>query len=180
MPELDTEILVVGGGLGGVAAALAAARAGHQVVLTEETDWLGGQLTAQAVPPDENPWIERFGGTATYRQLREGIRDYYRRHYPLRAEAARLSGLNPGAGRVSKLCHEPRVSLAVLEAMLAPHRAAGRLTVLLETVPVGAECDGDRVGPVELLDRRDGRRIVVSAPYVVDATEAGDLRALTK
>lgn len=42
MPELGTEILVVGGGLGGIAAALAAARAGHQVVLTEETDWLGG------------------------------------------------------------------------------------------------------------------------------------------
>ena len=35
------EILVVGGGTGGVAAALAAASAGRQVVLLEETDWLG-------------------------------------------------------------------------------------------------------------------------------------------
>jgi FAD-dependent oxidoreductase family protein len=178
--ELRADVLVVGGGLGGVAAALAACRAGRDVVLTEETDWVGGQLTSQAVPPDEHPWIEQFGATASYRELRDGIREHYRRWYPLRAEAARLPNLNPGAGRVSKLCHEPRVSLAVLEAMLAPHRAAGRLTVLLETVPVGAECDGDRVGPVELLDRRDGRRIVVSAPYVVDATEAGDVLALTK
>jgi FAD-dependent oxidoreductase family protein len=178
--ELRADVLVVGGGLGGVAAALAACRAGRDVVLTEETDWVGGQPTSQAVPPDEHPWIEQFGATASYRELRDGIREHYRRWYPLRAEAARLPNLNPGAGRVSKLCHEPRVSLAVLEAMLAPHRAAGRLTVLLETVPVGAECDGDRVGPVELHDRRDGRRIVVSAPYVVDATEAGDLLALTK
>jgi len=110
MRELDTEILVVGGGLGGVAAALAAASCGRRVVLTEETGWVGGQLTAQAVPPDENPWIEKFGSTRTYRDLRAGIRDHYRRHYPLRAEAAKRPELNPGAGRVSKLCHEPRVA----------------------------------------------------------------------
>jgi hypothetical protein len=174
MTELNTEILVVGGGLGGVAAALAAARAGHRVVLTEETDWVGGQLTAQAVPPDENPWIERFGATASYRQLREGIRDYYRRHYPLRAEALDLTELNPGAGRVSKLCHEPRVALAVIESMLAPHRSAGRLTVLLHHRPVAVEVDGDSVRAVVLTDR-EGERTTVSAEYVLDATENGDL-----
>ncbi|ADH67933.1 FAD-dependent oxidoreductase [Nocardiopsis dassonvillei] len=174
MTETSTEILVVGGGLGGVAAALAAADSGRRVVLTEETDWIGGQLTAQAVPPDENPWIERFGSTASYRRLREGIRDHYRRAYPLRAEAASSLTLNPGAGRVSKLCHEPRVALAVLEEMVGPHRAAGRLTVLLRHRPVAAHTDGDRVSAVELEDER-GRRRTVSAAYVLDATENGDL-----
>ena len=52
---MRTEILVVGGGLGGCAAALAAARAGRSVVISEATDLVGGQLTAQAVPPDEHP-----------------------------------------------------------------------------------------------------------------------------
>ncbi|MDU0287873.1 FAD-dependent oxidoreductase [Saccharothrix longispora] len=174
--ELRTEILVVGGGLGGVAAALAASRAGHRVVLTEETDWLGGQLTAQAVPPDEHPWVERFGVTASYRELREGIRDYYRRHYPLRAEALRLTELNPGAGRVSKLCHEPRVALAVIESMLAPHRSSGRLTVLHHHRPVAADVTGDRVDAVAL-EGPDGR-VVVSFDYVLDATENGDLLPL--
>ena len=61
----------MGGGLGGVAAALAAAERGARVVLSEETDWPGGQLTSQAVPPDEHPWIEDFGCTARYRALRE-------------------------------------------------------------------------------------------------------------
>jgi FAD-dependent oxidoreductase family protein len=37
------------------------------VVLTQEYDWLGGQLTSQAVPPDEHTWVERFGVTASYR-----------------------------------------------------------------------------------------------------------------
>ncbi|MGY6652883.1 FAD-dependent oxidoreductase [Amycolatopsis sp. TRM77291] len=178
MYEIGTEILVAGGGVGGVAAALAAASAGHRVVLTEETDWLGGQFTAQAVPPDENPWIERFGGTATYRAFREGVRDYYRRNYPLRAEAAELTELNPGAGRVSKLCHEPRVALAVLEAMLAPHRAAGRLRVLLRHRPVAAEVSGDRVDVVTF-EAPGGERTAVRAQYVLDATENGDLLPLT-
>lgn len=141
LPEAD--ILVVGGGLGGVAAALAACRAGRNVVLAEETDWIGGQLTSQAVPPDEHPWVERFGTTASYRRLREAIRRYYRHWYPLRAEALSLTDLNPGAGRVSKLCHEPRAALAVLEGMLALHRAAGRLTVLTEHRPISAESGND-------------------------------------
>ena len=49
MKEVRTDILVAGGGVGGVAAALAAVSLGRRVVLTEETDWLGGQLTSQAV-----------------------------------------------------------------------------------------------------------------------------------
>src|SRR3712207_8348422 len=53
---------------GGCAAALAACRAGLRVVLSEETDWIGGQLTSQAVPPDEHPWIESFGCTRADRK----------------------------------------------------------------------------------------------------------------
>ncbi|CAL9341849.1 FAD-dependent oxidoreductase [Streptomyces sp. DH-12] len=174
----DTDVLVTGGGTGGVAAALAACRAGRTVVLTEETDWIGGQLTAQAVPPDEHPWVEQFGVTASYRALREGIRAYYRQWYPLRAEARDLPLLNPGAGRVSKLCHEPRVALTVLESMLAPHIAAGRLTVLTHTRPVAADTDGDTLRAVTVEDVRDGARHTIAAPYVLDATETGELLEL--
>ncbi|RYG67018.1 FAD-dependent oxidoreductase, partial [bacterium] len=70
MQELHADIAIIGGGTGGVAAALAALRAGKSVILTEETDWIGGQFTSQAVPPDEHPWIEQFGCTRSYRRLR--------------------------------------------------------------------------------------------------------------
>ena len=178
MAELGTSILVVGGGLGGVAAALAACRAGADVVLTEETDWIGGQLTSQAVPPDEHPWIERFGATAGYRELRDGVRAYYRQWYPLRPAARALPALNPGAGRVSGLCHEPRVALAVLQALLAPHLARGALRLLLETVPVHVDTEGDRVRAVTVRDQRSGAETVISCDYLLDATENGDLLPL--
>jgi glycine/D-amino acid oxidase-like deaminating enzyme len=106
--ELTADLVIIGGGLGGCAAALAAARKGLRVIMTEETDWIGGQLTAQAVPPDENSWIETFGGTRSYLDLRARIREYYRRNFPLTAEARAKPHLNPGNGGVSKLCHEPR------------------------------------------------------------------------
>ncbi len=77
MAEIESDVLIVEGGPGGVAAALAAARHGHRVVLTEVTDWLGGQLTQQAVPPDEHPWIEQFGCTRTYSLLRHRIRELH-------------------------------------------------------------------------------------------------------
>ncbi|GAA2112757.1 FAD-dependent oxidoreductase [Microlunatus panaciterrae] len=175
---LNTEVLIVGGGLGGVAAALAAARAGRQVVLTEEFAWLGGQLTSQAVPPDEHPWVERFGVTRSYRQLRTGIRDYYRRHYPLTERARSWEDLNPGAGHVSKLCHEPRVAVAVIESMLAPYLAAGRIRVLQPYVPCAAAVDGDRVSAVTVQHKDTGEQLSITARYVLDATETGELLPL--
>jgi len=177
--EYSADILVVGGGLGGVAAAHAALRSGLTVILTEEYDWLGGQLTSQAVPSDEHSWVERFGITRSYRGLRDGVRQYYRDHYPLTERSRAAADLNPGAGWVSRLCAEPRVVLAVIEAMLAPYRGGGALTVLQPFRPVAAEVDGDTVRAVTLAHCLSGERVVCTAPYVVDATELGDLLPLT-
>ena len=178
--ELTADVVVIGGGVGGVAAALAAVRQGMSVILSEETDWLGGQLTSQAVPPDEHPWIESFGCTRSYRQFRDGVRNYYRRHYPLSPEASAASHLNPGNGWVSRLCHEPRVALAVIGEMLAPYVAAGRLRVLLNHRPVAVATQGDRVTGVSLRDQRSGRERVITGPFVIDATELGDVIGLGK
>ena len=179
MPECSTEVLVVGGGVGGVAAALAAARLGHRVVVTEESPWLGGQLTSQAVPPDENWWIEQGGASRSYLEFRERVRSYYRRNYPLTDAAATAPLLNPGRGRVSKLCHEPRIALAAIEELLAPHRSNGTIIVRTEHTPVGCTVEADRVLAVEF-DRPDGDRVTITADYVLDATELGDLLDLAE
>ena len=176
--EAKTDILIVGGSFGGVAAALAAARRGARVILTEETRWLGGQATTQGVPLDEHPWIEQHGCTRSYRDFRQAVRTYYRDHYPLSDKARHDPFLNPGAGWVSALCFEPRVGLAVIEQMLAPHISAARITVLLQHRTIRVTMSGDRVEAVTLHDDSSGDDIEVTAPYILDATELGELLEL--
>jgi hypothetical protein len=177
--ELQADLVVVGAGVGGVACALAAARNGLKVILTEQYEWIGGQLTSQAVPPDEHPWIEATGSTRTYRAFRTKVRDYYRRNYPLTEAAAKDAELNPGLGSVSKLCCEPRAALAVLLEMLAPHVAAGRVRLIQPFLATAAETERDAVTAVSGVTRR-GDRLTLLAPYFVDATETGDLLPLAK
>lgn len=179
MRELKTDILIVGGGTGGVAAALAATALGRQVILTEEYAWLGGQLTSQAVPPDENSWIEQGGATLRYQTFRSKVRQYYRDNLPLTAEARANPLLNPGKGGVSRLCHNPRIGAAVIDQMLAPALASGRLIVLQPTKPVAADTRGDVVRGVTLEHLQTGEQIHVTAPYILDATELGDLLPMT-
>ncbi len=54
-PTLTTDVLVVGGGTGGTAAAIQAARRGVRTILVSEFPWLGGMLTSAGVAaPDGN------------------------------------------------------------------------------------------------------------------------------
>ena len=177
---MTADLVIIGGGLGGCAAALAAARSGLRVILTEETDWIGGQLTAQAVPPDENEWIETHGGTRSYLDLRRRVREYYRRNFPLSDQAMAATHLNPGNGSVSRLCHEPRVALAVLFEILAPFIAGKCVEILLRHVPKSASVRGDRVEAVLVRGIESGRDVVLHAPFFLDATETGELLPLTK
>lgn len=173
--SLQADIVIVGGGTGGCAAALAAAKSGKTVIMTEETDWIGGQLTAQAVPPDEHRWIEQFGCTASYREFRNRVREYYRRHFPLTSAARNSLYLNPGNASVSRIAHEPRTAHAVLRDMLAPFVHSGRIRVLEHCAIERAETSGDRVDSVHVRQRLTGDVFVLTAPYVLDATEEGDL-----
>lgn len=160
------EILIAGGGTGGVAAALAAARNGRRVVLLEETDWLGGQMTSQGVSAlDEHEHIESFGGTRSYYELRNAIRQHY-------------GELNPGNCWVTRLAFEPRVAVRAIESMLQPYVASGRLTVLRRTKTVAATVEGERVSEVVALGLEDNGSVRFQPRLVIDATELGDLLPL--
>jgi hypothetical protein len=193
--HLKADVAILGGGTGGVAAALGALAMGRTVVMTEPTLWVGGQLTQQAVPPDENPAIEYYGGTLRYRTYRRRVREFYLQHYPVaerirRHERESYPSLNPnkwhtsvefnpGGGNVSVLCHEFKVGLAVLEAWLMPHEAAGRLRLLRRNEPVAAEVDADTLKAVRVRHLDTGEETAIEAAYFLDATELGDLLALS-
>jgi hypothetical protein len=180
MSFTETEILIVGGGIGGCAAALAACESGRKVILTEESDWIGGQFTSQATPPDEHGWVEEFGCTKNYRNFRESVREYYRVNYPLTDAAKNNPVLNPGDGWVSPLCAEPKVFLAVFEELLSKFVVEGSLQILREHIAVSAETNDDEVQNVTLKNLRNGEEIAIKAQYFVDATELGELLPLTK
>uniref|UniRef100_F4C6Q3 Fumarate reductase/succinate dehydrogenase flavoprotein domain protein n=1 Tax=Sphingobacterium sp. (strain 21) TaxID=743722 RepID=F4C6Q3_SPHS2 len=177
--ELKSDIVIVGGGLGGCAAALAALRHGLCVTLSEETDWLGGQLSQQGVPPDEHQWIETHGAPASYRAFRDRIRTFYKRNYPLTAEAKQRTHLNPGDGSVSRLCHEPRVAVAVLLEMLMPYLSSGKLTLLTDYRVIKAAVHQDQVTAVLVKHRHEDHELTLNGHYFIDATELGDLLPLT-
>ena len=177
--ELQGDIVIIGGGLGGCAAALAACRLGASVIMTEPTDWIGGQVSQQAVPPDEHQWIEEAGRPASYAKYRTMVREYYKKNYALTKAARDTKYLNPGNGAVSRICHEPAVSVAVLEAMLGPTIADGQLRILLNTQPVEASVTNDKIDTVSCLNGNSGDPVILHGKYFIDASEEGELLALS-
>ena len=169
------DILIGGGGMGGVAAALAAARRGHNVCLLEETDWLGGQMTSQGVSAlDEHDHIEAFGGTRAYYEMREAIRDHYRNlAVPVPTEPT-----NPGNCWVSRLAFEPSVAVAMIDRLLAPYVTNGRLRIFLRTRIVGAEVIDDEVVNATAIDLDRRQTTGFRFKQLIDATELGDLLPL--
>jgi hypothetical protein len=160
--DIACEILVVGGGTGGVAAGLAAARRGKKVALVEETDWLGGQMSSQGVAAlDEHPYIESFGGTASYYALRNALR----RHY---------GTSNPGNCWVTRLAFEPRVAAALIEQMLGPG-----VKIFKRAKAVSVTKEGDRITSVACLGLDEGQLVRFLPQIVIDATELGDLLPLS-
>ncbi len=174
--ELRADLCIAGGGLAGSAAALAACEAGLRVILTEETRWLGGQLSAQGVPVlDENYWVETSGATRSYQDLRARIRAHYRPQ--LRAPDT-AGDFNPGNCWASRLACEPAVGAAALDSLLAPQVAAGRLTVLRRHKAFRTELAGDRLLALDAVDLDTGATCRIAAAYFIEATPLGDLLPL--
>lgn len=177
--ELIADIVIAGGGLGGCAAAITALRQGKTVIMTEETSWLGGQISQQGVPPDEHHWIETKGAPQSYRNFRNAIREYYKANYPLINEAKMRPFLNPGDGGVSRICHEPKVTVAVLMNMFAPYLSSGSLTLLIHSRIIGANVKGDQITALKVKNLMDDNELVLNGTYFVDGTETGELLPLS-
>jgi hypothetical protein len=177
LPILECDIAILGGSLGGVAAALAAAEAGVSVILTESTPWIGGQVTSQAVAPlDEHALIETVSPTRGYTAFRQAVRRAYQERYQAPAVMADGKPLNPGNGWVSRLCFEPRVGLQVLQAMLAAHVESGRVRIFTQTRLLACQGDPTHVETVQVA--RLGKAFSIRAGYFLDATDCGDLLPL--
>ena len=108
------DVLVVGGGLAGVATAYESLHAGRTVCLTEMTDWLGGQLTSQGTTALDEARRQRQLDfyAAGYKQLRQRVLEHYGRQ-------------NPGDCWVSAVCFLPADAHEMLVDMLDEAARAG-------------------------------------------------------
>ncbi|TAE60326.1 MAG: FAD-dependent oxidoreductase [Nostocales cyanobacterium] len=122
---VNCEILIVGGGLSGVATAYESLLAGNTVCLTEITDWLGGQISSQGTSAlDERPTqrAKQFYSRG-YLELRNRIQKKYNQ-------------LNPGDCWVSDSCFLPRDAHNIISRMLkdAEKQGRGKLYLFPNTV----------------------------------------------
>ena len=157
--QLDTDVLVVGGGTGGTAAALQSARLGARTIVAEPTPWLGGMLSAAGVSATDGNHRLPSG---IWREFRERVYAHY----------GGPEAVN--TGWVSNTHFEPHVADRIFKEMAA---AEPSLRVLFRHRFVDVVKEGTRVRGAVLEDLATGRRFEVRAKVVVDGTDLGDVLA---
>ncbi|MEL6259578.1 MAG: FAD-dependent oxidoreductase [Cyanobacteria bacterium J06626_6] len=158
MDIITADILVVGGGTGGTAAAIQAARRGAdrgtQVVIVSELPWLGGMLTAAGVSAPDGNELAAFQ-TGLWGEFLKALRQ----HHP--------EGLNHGW--VSFFTYNPAVGAQIFADWAA---ALPNLRWIAGQKPRAVLRRGDRITGVEF------DQVIVNADITIDGTELGDVLAL--
>lgn len=152
---LVTEVLVVGGGTGGTAAAIQCSRMGVATILVEETAWLGGMLTAAGVScTDGNDELP----SGMWQDFREALYNHYKTR-------------NLGTGWVSNTCFEPHVGDSIFKAWAVREK---KLTVLHGWYFDQVQRKGNKlVGAI--FENKQGLSLTINAKITIDATDLGDV-----
>ena len=156
MDKISTDVLIVGGGTGAVAAAIQAASYGVKTILATEFSWLGGMLTSGGVcAPDGNElasWQTGLWG--------EYVRELQRRQ---------VGGLDNAW--VSLFTYHPAIGAAIFADWI---KELANLNVIKLGKPLSVIKHGDRITGVEFSN------LIIEATITIDATELGDLLAIAE
>jgi hypothetical protein len=158
---LHYEIVIIGGGTSGTAAAIQAGRMGADVLLLQEQEWLGGMLTAAGV-----------SATDGNHKLPSGIWGEFRDSlYARYGEAEALS-----TGWVSNTQFEPHMGAEIFNNMLTSLPNVRRI--------VGFKLEDARMKDIENGKERlisitfstvSGEKKIIEADIFIEASEYGDL-----
>jgi hypothetical protein len=154
MEILRTDVLVVGGGTGGTAAAIQAARRGIHTILVSEFGWLGGMLTSAGVTAPDGNELAAF---------QTGLWGAFLHELNLREP----QGLDHAW--VSFFTYDPRTGAEIFADWVA---ALPTLKWIAGQTPQAVLRQHDRICGVQFEDYQ------IEAKLVLDGTELGDLLAL--
>lgn len=157
---VETDVLVIGGGVGGTAAAIQSARMGVKTILVESTTMLGGMLTAAGVScTDGNDLLP----SGMWEEFRQALYKHY--------------GVNRlNTGWVSNTNFEPRVGDSIFKSWAAKEL---NLTVYYGYNFRTVEKRAERVTAAGFIsvDKNNRQGLYIRAKIIIDATELGDVFA---
>lgn len=155
--QLKTDVIIIGGGASGTMAAIQASRLGVQVIVLEETVWLGGMLTSAGVSAiDGNHRLP----SGLWGEFRQKLYDYY--GGPQAVET----------GWVSNTLFEPSVGNTILQEMVKKEK---NVRVLFETT--WSQANKTAQGWTVTAKDKKGKQVSVEGKVLIDATELGDVMA---
>ncbi len=161
---IRTDVLVVGATPCGIAAAIAVARCGSSVILTDTSEHMGGMMTSGLGVTDIGP-RHTIGGI--FQEFIGNNLDYYVKTYGADSEQVKQCSVG--------FHFEPSVGERTFNAMV---KAEKKITLHFLWRPESTLVYKNRVHGVTLLDIKKNRRVQVRAGVTIDATYEGDVAAM--
>ncbi len=153
--SINTQVLVVGASTGGTAAGIQSARTGVETIIVEQTNMLGGMLTAAGVSCTD-------GNAALHSGIWQAFREALYKHYHTR---------NLQTGWVSETCFEPHVADSIFKAWALNEK---KLKVLYGWYFDKVLKKGNTIIGAEFINVKQ-ERLIVTANITIDATDLGDV-----
>jgi hypothetical protein len=165
--EQTTDIVVVGAGTGGVSAAIQAARLGANVTLLEETDWIGGQMTASADTTMDEGGSPITLNSGLYAEFTQRMQAYY---------LVRGKSVGTCYLKDTHHCYEPSVIQKILREMIYDTNLQGKGHINLYLRERVTKVLGNEQVVTGVVTQKQH---IFQAKVVIDATEFGDVLPLT-
>ena len=167
-PKNSYDIIIAGGGTGGISAAIQAARMGASVLVVEPSTWIGGQATAAGVSTMDDMSRQKSG---IYLEFIDRIKNYYD-----------MRGKSMGTcywSSTASLAFEPHIGQEAFISMINDARRKGTLEFLMNSNIISVQKDKNTVtGITAQLSDRSQRKY--ACKILIDATEYGDILPLAK
>lgn len=176
----EADFVILGGGLGGIAAALSICSSGRTALLVEETDRIAGCFSYQDTSLfSENRFVETSGTSDTYQTFRAKIREWYKNNTQTPPQLYSTLYSNMGDFGSDNFCFETEAALDVINEMLETIIERGKLTVIKRHKIVKVVTFSNRIASFLAVDLDNMIINQFSSWMFIDATRTGYLLPLT-